>query len=158
MAFWALVAAARTRRDWASSFSETARPAAASEGVTILEPEERRFSERPSISWLRLRLRAAVMAWMLVLMTLMVVGGLDGQVYGLRGETGAAAGFKGSTGSAPERGACTAAAWLLAAMAVRTSLRKMAMSRGASMPIFTTSPSMRVMRISIESPITMASL
>ena len=36
---------------------------------------------------------------------------------------------------------------LFAAMAARTSLRKMAMSRGASMPILTTSPSMRVMRI-----------
>src|SRR3954471_6997364 len=43
-------------------------------------------------------------------------------------------------------------------MVVRTSLRKIAMSRGASMPIFTISPSMREMRISIESPMMIDSL
>src|SRR4051812_39736303 len=43
-------------------------------------------------------------------------------------------------------------------MVARTSLRKIEISRGASMPIFTISPSIRVMRISMESPITIASL
>src|SRR5437868_538241 len=73
-AFCTFVLAACTRRFCASSFSETARPAASSDGLTIFEPEERRFSERPSISWEWFRLRAPMMAWMFVLITLMAVG------------------------------------------------------------------------------------
>ena len=72
-------------------------------------------------------------------------------------EAAGAAGLAVKIGSEPGLGARTAAAWLLAAMALRTSLRKIAMSRGAEMPIFTTSPSIREMRISMESPMTIDS-
>jgi hypothetical protein len=50
MAFWTFVVAAFTRRAWASIFSDTARPAASSDGLTIFEPDESRDNERPSIS------------------------------------------------------------------------------------------------------------
>src|SRR5256885_2202985 len=61
-------------------------------------------------------------------------------------------------GSAPGEAARTAGAWLLAAIAGGTSLRKIGTSPGAAMPTFTQSPTMRVMRISIESPMTIDSL
>ena len=64
----------------------------------------------------------------------------------------------GRAGRLPAAGEATAAPWLLAAMALMTSLRTMGISRGAEMPILTISPSIRVIRISMLSPMTIASL
>src|SRR5262245_24648159 len=71
-AFWTLVLAAMRRAFCASSFSDTARPAASSDGLTIFEPELKRASERLSIAFDSFKLRVALMALILVLMTMVV--------------------------------------------------------------------------------------
>src|SRR5262245_11297904 len=60
---------------------ETASPAASSAGLTILEPELRRASDLLSIASLVLRLLAAAMACVFVLMTMVVA---RGEIFGLR--------------------------------------------------------------------------
>src|SRR5258706_16123603 len=70
MALPTFALAAFSRAIWASSREATARPAASSAGLTILEPELRRASDLLNIDWLVCRLLAAAIALVFVLITI----------------------------------------------------------------------------------------
>ena len=102
------------------------------------------------------------MAWIFVLITIdislseMVVMYVRGMSDGGSGlavrEIAGQVEFEGRSMERP-----VMASVLLSLIWSKSSLRTMGISRGASIPILTTSPSIRVIRISIESPITMDS-